>query len=228
MNKETSEQRDDKLKRYYEVQEIRAIEPSETEPGAIIEGFAIPYEVETNVGNWFIEVIKRGALDGADLKDVPFFIHHNGRTIPLARSRNNNANSTMQLIVDDQGLSFRAKLDIENNTEANALYSAVKRQDVTGMSFSFTVKEESWLNLDSNLPTREIKKFKKIHEISALWSPQYEETNIMARDEALDCADKAALDNARSKLDSSKSGEELELRKHQEATIINLNFGGKR
>jgi len=229
MAKGKPEQRDEGLNRYFEVQEFRAIEPSESEPGAIIEGFVIPYEVETNVGNWFSEVIKRGALDGADLKDVPFFIHHKGQAIPLARSRNNNANSTMQLIVDDRGLSFRAKLDVDNNAEARALYSAIKRQDVSGMSFSFTIKEEKWLNLDSNLPTREIHKFKKIYEISALWSPQYEETNIMAaRDETLDSVDKAALENARSKLDNSKSGQELELRKHQEAIIRELNLGGIR
>lgn len=208
------DQRDDRLKRYYEIQEIRAVEPTDDEPGAMIEGFAIPYEVTTNLGGWFEEIIKRGALDGADLKDVPLFIHHQGRTIPLARSRNNNTNSTMQLIVDDRGLSFKAKLDIENNVEAKALYSAVKRQDVTGMSFSFSVKEEKWLNLDTNLPTREIHKFKKIYEISALWSPQYEETNIMARDETLDSADKLALENARSKKpDGSKNElERLKLR----------------
>jgi len=210
--KHAIEQRDDEIKRYYEIQEIRAVDPTADEPGAIIEGFAIPYEVETNVGGWFIEVIKRGALDGADLKDVPLFIHHNGRAIPLARSRNNNTNSTMQLIINEKGLSFRAKLDVENNAEARSLYSAVKRQDVSGMSFSFTVKEEKWLNLDSNLPTREIYKFKRIFELSALWSPQYEETNITAaRDEALDSVDKAALENARSKVTNSTN--ELEVLK---------------
>jgi hypothetical protein len=208
-----SEQKDGKIKRYFEIQEIRAVEPTADEPGAIIEGFVIPYEVETNVGGWFKEIIKRGALDGADLKDVPLFIHHQGRAIPLARSRNNNVNSTMQLMVDDKGLSFRAKLDIDNNAEAKALYSAIKRQDVTGMSFSFTVKEEKWLNLNTDLPTREIYKYAKIYEISALWSPQYEETNIMARDEALDSADKLALDNARSgELDSSSERERMKLR----------------
>lgn len=214
MSKHKAEQRDKRLKRFFEIQEVRAVEPTEEESGAIIEGLAIPYEVETNVGNWFKEIIKRGALDGADLKDVPLFVHHKGQTIPLARSRNNNVNSTMQLIVDDRGLSFRAKLDIDNNSEAKALYSAIKRQDVTGMSFSFTVKEEKWLNLDSDLPTREIHKFNKIYEISALWSPQYEETNIMAaRDEALDSVDKMALESARSKvLESANELEALKLK----------------
>jgi hypothetical protein len=213
MPKTKPEKKEERLKRYFEIQEIRAIEPTDDEPEGIIEGLAIPYEVKTNVGGWFEEIIKRGALDGADLKDVPLFIHHQGRTIPLARSRNNNANSTMQLIVDDRGLSFRAKLDIENNAEAKALYSAVKRQDITGMSFAFSVKEEKWYNLDTDLPTREIHKFNKIYEISALWSPQYEETNIMARDEALDSADKLALENARSReLESSNELEALKLK----------------
>lgn len=207
-------ERSDRLKRYFEAQEIRAVEPTPEEPGAMIEGYAIPYEVRTNLGGWFIEIIKRGALDGADLKDVPFFIHHKGQAIPLARSRNNNVNSTMQLLVDERGLSFRAKLDVENNAEAKALFSAIKRQDISGMSFSFTVREEKWLNLETDLPTREIYKFDKIYEISALWSPQYEETNIMAaRDEALDSVDKLALESARSKvLDSTNELEVLKLK----------------
>lgn len=223
MHKNKPEQIDDRLKRYFEIQEIRAAEPTDEEPEAIFEGFAIPYEVKSNVGGWFEEIIKRGALDGADVKDVPLFIHHQGRAIPLARSRNNNVNSSMQLIVDDRGLSFRTKLDIDKNTEARALYSAVKRQDITGMSFSFTVKEEKWFNLDTDLPTREIHKFNKIYEISALWSPQYEETNIMARDKALDSADKLALENARSrKLESSSEqrSNELEVLRMKNQNII--------
>jgi len=189
---------EERIKRYYEIQEIRAVDPTEDEPGAIIEGMAVPYGVRTTIGPWFEEIIMRGALDGCDLKDVPLFIHHNSRAIPLARSRNNNSNSTMQLMVKDTGLHFRANLDTENNTEAKSLYSATKRKDVSGMSFSFSVKEEKWLNLDTNMPTREIHKFKKIYEISALWNPQYEETNIAAaRADAPDGIDKLALDNAR-------------------------------
>lgn len=196
--------KEERLKRSYEIKEIRAIDPQEGEPKAVVEGLAIVYETETNVGNWFKEIIKRGALDGADLKDVPLFIHHNSRDIPLARSRNNNNNSTLQLNITEQGLRFRAELDTENNTDARALYSSIKRGDISGMSFAFSVKDEKWLNLESDLPTREIYKFSKIYEISALWSPQYEETNIMAaREDALNSVDKLALDSAKSQaLDS--------------------------
>jgi HK97 family phage prohead protease len=215
------------VNRYFDFQEMRALEPATDNPEYIIEGLAIPYEVTTNVGDWFEEIIKRGALDGADLKDVPLFVHHEDRKIPLARSRNNNINSTMQLTVDDRGLNFRAKLDVENNVEAKALYSAVQRQDITGMSFSFTISKENWIDLDSDLPKREIIKFTKIYEISALWSPQYDgDTYIAARGETPDGADKIVLENAKSKeLERSESmqrSKDLELYK-----LKNKILGGK-
>jgi HK97 family phage prohead protease len=194
--------------RFSEAHELRAIEPGEDNK-YVIEGYAVVYEEETNVGGWFTEIVKRGALDGCDLTDVPLFIHHNGRAIPLARSRNNTKNSTMQLTPDTKGLHFRAELDCENNAEAKSLYSAVRRGDITGMSYAFRVKEEKWLNMDRDMPTREIHKFKKIGEISALWSPQYTGTSINeARAEALDSADKAALDSARATLESEKNVQE--------------------
>lgn len=198
--------------RYGEVQELRAIDPTET-TGYVIEGYAIVYEQKVKIGDLFYETVKRGALDGADLTDVPLFIHHNRDKIPLARSRRNNGNSTLKLTPDDKGLHFRAELDVDNNTEAKALYSAVKRGDVTGMSYAFLPEKENWLDMDKAMPSREITKFKKIGEISALWSPAYSKTSIEARDGELDSSDKQALDNARSALESEKN--ELELRKRK-------------
>jgi len=196
-----------RAKRFGEIRELRALEPTDNS-GYVIEGYAIVYEEKTNIGGWFYETIKRGALDGADLTDVPLFIHHGMNKIPLSRSRKNNGKSTMTLTPDDKGLYFRAELDVENNAEAKALYSAVSRGDISGMSFSFRVSEEQWSDLDAEMPKREITKFAKIYEISALWSPQYQGTDIQARDEALDSADKRALDSALSTLDNEKNERE--------------------
>jgi HK97 family phage prohead protease len=201
-----------KVTRFNELQEFRALEPTENE-GPIVEGYALVYGEETNIGGWFREILLHGSLDGADFKDVPMFIHHERRKIPLARSRNNNSNSTLQLKSDDKGLFFRAELDIENNSEARALYSSVKRKDISGMSFAFTVKEENWKDRDKEVPLREVVKFDRIFEISALSTPQYQGADINARSETLDSADKQALDNAlRSKeTDDSENGQQLEL-----------------
>jgi HK97 family phage prohead protease len=131
--------------------------------------------------------------------------------IPLARSRNNNENSTMQLEVDKDGMSIRVNLDTENNTEARNLYSAIKRGDITGMSFMFTIDDEEWENLESDHPTRHIRKIGTVLEVSAVTFPAYESTEISARDkEALESA-KATLESVRSQsLESDKDALELE------------------
>lgn len=202
----------EKVARYSELQEFRALEPTE-ETGHIVEGYAIVYNEETNIGGWFREKILPGALDGADLKDVPMFIHHERRRIPLARSRNNNLNSTLQLKPDEKGLFFRAELDVENNSEARALYSAVKRGDITGMSYAFSISDENWREKDRDVPLREIVKFNRIFEISALSTPQYKGSDINARSEVLDSADKQALENALRSMKSEDFKNELELAK---------------
>ena len=142
----------------------------------------------------FSETIEKGALDGANLKDVLFFVNHDTNKIPLARSRNNNENSTLQLMVDDQGLRFKTKLDIKNNPEAAALYSAIQRRDITGMSFGFRVAEDKWENIESEYPSRSIKKIEMVQEISACSFPAYEATSIYTR----------SLDNDRTMLDSMR------------------------
>lgn len=189
--------------------EIRAEEKEET---GVITGRPIVYNSRTNLG-MFDEVIEAGALNNANLKDVRFLVNHDTSKIPLARSRNNNANSTMQLSVDEEGMMIRVNLDIENNTEARNLYSAIKRGDISGMSFMFGVEKDEWSDLESDHPTRTIKEISTVIEVSAVTFPAYESTTIAARNkEALDNA-KAALDSAKKSLDSDNEKRALDLEK---------------
>lgn len=174
--------------------EVRA---EEKDGAKIITGRPIVYNSRTNLG-MFDEVIDMGALDGADLTDVRFLINHNTSMIPVARSRRNNGHSTMQFSVDQQGLNLDwVKLDTENNSDSRSLYSAVQRGDISGMSFMFSVDDEEWENLESDHPTRHIRKIGSVVEVSAVTFPAYESTEIYARS-------KEALDNARSALESAR------------------------
>lgn len=174
----------------------------ETESGSIITGRPIVYESKTDLG-YFDEIIERGALNKTDLTDVRFLVNHDISKIPLARSRRNNGNSTMQLITDEQGMAIRVTLDTENNSEARALYSAVQRGDITGMSFMFSIRDEEWDNLDTDHPTRRIKDIGTVVEVSAVTFPAYDSTEISARcKDALDSA-RSALNNARQQSDKS-------------------------
>ena len=192
--------------------EIRA--ENNEKNGDHITGRPIVYDSKTDLG-YFDEVIVSGALEETDLKDVRFLVNHNTDMIPLARSRNNNENSTMQLSPDEKGMGMRANLDTENNSEARNLYSAVGRGDISGMSFMFTIDEERWEDLDTDHPTRYILKIGKVFEVSAVTFPAYESTEISARDkEALDSA-KLVLESAKRSLESDKEALELEKAKLQ-------------
>jgi HK97 family phage prohead protease len=198
--------------------EIRAEETEEGE--RIITGRPIVYNSRTDLG-WFDEIIEVGALDEADLTDVRFLVNHNREMIPLARSRRNNGNSTMKLTPDFQGLMLDfVKLDVENNSTSRALYSAVGRGDITGMSFMFSVDDEEWEDLESDHPTRHIKKIGSVVEVSAVTFPAYDATEIYARSkEALDNA-RSALEKARKQSAKPLESGELELLKEKTKTLI--------
>lgn len=161
-----------------------------------ISGRPIVYEVRTNIGA-FDEIIRAGALNTADMRDVVLTYNHDLSRIPIARSRRNNGNSTMQLLPDEQGLTMWADADTENNAEARALVSAIERRDIDGMSFIFTIGDEEWEGLETDHPTRIITRIDQIFEVSAVIFPAYDQTTINARNaETLENA-KAALERAR-------------------------------
>ena len=163
---------------------------------SIIVGRPIVYNQRTDLG-YFDEIIESGALDKTDLRDVRFLVNHDTSKIPLARSRKNNENSTMRLTVDKDGMGIRVTLDTDNNSEARALYSAVERGDLSGMSFMFSINDEEWEELESDHPTRHIKEIGTVVEVSAVTFPAYEQTEINTR-----C--KAELDSARSAVETAR------------------------
>lgn len=192
--------------------EVRA--EQDEERGKYLTGQPIVYNERTNLG-WCDEIIDDGALDGADLRDVRFLINHNVDMIPLARSRNNNTNSTMQLeVVPGAGLNIRVNLDTENNAEAKSLYSAVGRGDISGMSFMFTVDEDKWEDINTDHPTRHILKFDKVFEVSAVTFPAYEATSIAKRGLT------DALESAPEALESAKAAYREMERKKQLIRIL--------
>ena len=195
--------------------EVRAEENEEH--GHFLTGRPIVFNQRTDLG-WYDEIIEQGALDYTDLKDVRFLVNHNVDMIPLARSRNNTENSTMQLVPDADGMGIRVDLDTDNNADAKSLYSAVSRGDITGMSFMFTVDKDSWEEIDSEHPTRRVLSIKRVLEVSAVTFPAYSQTSIQTRglSDALDSA-KESLESERKRL------AEIERRKQRIRIMTEVN-----
>lgn len=202
-----------------------SIDENKDDGTATIEGYAAVFDSETVIGNnWWIESIARGAIKDSALEDVVLLVNHDDSKIALARSRKNNASSTLQLIVDDKGLKIKANLDIANNSEAKNLFSAVKRGDITGMSFMFQVAANEWSDIQEETPKRKITEISRVYEVSAVNFPAYQDTEIYARQvsDTLE-NEKKALESARSAL-LENSGN-LELAK-QKALFKIKNLGG--
>ena len=199
--------------------ELRAFNTNDLKNGeqGLVTGHAAVFDVKTDIGGWWEESIARGAFDESDLTDVPFFKNHDTWGTPLARSRRNNGNSTMTIKVDDEGLYISASLDIENNPDARSVYSSVKRGDMTGMSFMFSVKEDKWSDLDTDYPKREILKIKKVFEVSAVNFPAYKATDIQAASSngsygAVETA-KGVLERAKKEYKENNAGLDLSIEK---------------
>ncbi|HEC2169626.1 TPA: HK97 family phage prohead protease [Staphylococcus delphini] len=146
----------------------------------VLEGTAIvfnkPTQINTPTGS-YTEVIKRNALDGLKLNDTRLLVSHDMNRIPLAKSP-----KTMDIWTDDVGMHFRATLP--DTEEARSVYTAVKRGDLSGMSFGFTVSDGS--HYDVNTRTRTITKIDKVLEFSVVNFPAYQEASVEARQQIQD------------------------------------------
>ena len=165
--------------------EIRAAATADAAQDLILEGVAIVFDTPTiinDVGGSYTEVIRSGALDTTDLSDVHLFYNHDANKVPLARTP-----KTMELKQSTVGLEFKATLP--NTESAREVYEAVKRGDLSGCSFAFTVPEGGD-EYDPATNTRTIHKIAKLYECSVVPFPAYPQTSVEARN-----AQAASLNN---------------------------------
>ena len=156
--------------------EIRAAKSADDAKSLILEGVAIVFDTPTIINDCcgsYTEVIKSGALERADLSDVHLFYNHDANKVPLARTP-----KTMQLTISPVGLEFKATLP--DTESAKEVYEAVKRGDLTGCSFAFTVPEGGD-SYDPETNTRTIFEIAKLYECSIVPFPAYPQTSVEAR-----------------------------------------------
>lgn len=156
--------------------EIRAAAAGATAQDLILEGVAIVFDTPTiinDVSGSYTEIIRAGALDQTDLSDVHLFYNHDANKVPLARTP-----KTMELKTSTVGLEFKATLP--NTESAREVYEAVKRGDLSGCSFAFTVPEGGD-EYDPATNTRTIHKIAKLYECSVVPFPAYPQTSVEAR-----------------------------------------------
>ncbi|WP_449354404.1 HK97 family phage prohead protease [Virgibacillus natechei] len=160
------------------MKEIRTVElrTEQENNDLVVTGVPVVFDTATQINDpmgGYTEVIKRNALDGVDLTDTRLLYNHDLSKIPLAK-----APKTMELYTDDKGLNMRATLP--DTEEGRSVYTAVKRGDLTGMSFSFTC-DKAGSQYNAKTQTRSISKINKLYECSIVPFPAYQTTSVEAR-----------------------------------------------
>lgn len=175
-----------------------------------IEGYAIVFDSPATHKygtRSFTETIKKGALDGADMKDVPLRYNHLDSVMIMARTRNNS----LRLIVDEKGLLIQADLiDTQSNRD---LYKGIQEGLIDKMSFAFRVadKGDTWTFGEKDT-RREVNNIERIFDVSLVDEPFYDATSIYSRSLEL-------LESEERRLDSLREIELLKLKAQTKGKI---------
>ena len=150
--------------------ETRSLEVRATD-NRTLEGIAVVFNQPAQIGA-MTEIIHPDALRGVDLDGIVLITNHDGSGIPLARSP-----KTLSLTVTEQGLEMRASLP--DTEQARAVYEAVRRGDLSEMSFAFDIGAADY---DEQTQTRTITQISRVYEISIVNHAAYKQTHVTARE----------------------------------------------
>lgn len=161
-----SDQIDERRSVAYTTLELRAEGDSNT-----LQGYAALFDSPSEPMP-FVEYVRSGAFtktlnDGADVR---LLIDHEG--VPLARTKS----GTLMLEEDDRGLRVEATLD-PMNPDAQRVLSALRRGDLSQMSFAFRTIKDSW---NSDRTVRELREV-QLFDVSVVTYPAYEDTVVSVR-----------------------------------------------
>lgn len=145
----------------------------------IVVGYALKFEREST-GLYFREIIKREALNDADMTNVVALVNHDSNYV-LGRSGKN-----LELEIDEIGLKFTVVLN--DTTYARDLAENMRTGLIDKCSFAFTIAKDGdqWEKLSDGTYRRTISKIKKLYDVSVVTSPAYGDTEAVLSQRSID------------------------------------------
>ena len=159
--------------RYIEFTEIRAMDSNEEE-GTTLSGYVAKFN-EPSQFLGFYELIDEGAFDKTLERDnniVALYNHDWSNVLGSTK------NETLKLYVDDVGLKFELT-PIAKTSTINDVVELVKSEEVTGVSFGFSVVEDSWTTKDDD-DYRTLLDV-ELYEVSITVNPAYLSSDVSVR-----------------------------------------------
>jgi HK97 family phage prohead protease len=202
--------------------EMRVLSPEDVELRVVgddepkITGYAAKY------GKWsmdlggFTERIRRGAFDEAIMESDVRALKNHDPNLLLGRT----ASETLRLESNSVGLKF--EVDVPKTTTGTDTVEEIRRGDLSGCSFAFTVSEDDWKYNEDGTVERTIRKVDRLFDVGPVTYPAYPDTTVAAR--SLDAFRSSAKREQESAEESQPQAESEEQQAEQKKEPKNLDF----
>lgn len=189
--------------------EIRLLGGSELRAGGDsrkIEGRSIVFNsLSQDFGGWKEEISPDAISDEIiNASDILFLLNHSDSRGILGRKRKGSGSLSTEIREDGVYFSFEAP----QTSLGDELLEYLRRGDITQCSFAFTVDDDNWEEQEDGTYIRTIKKFHRIYDMSAVYTPAYTDTEVK-------CARFAEI-KAQEAEEAKRKMEEMERQKEQE------------
>ena len=147
-----------------------------------VTGYALVFDSQSNYMGMY-ETIQRGAIteDTIARSDIFACMDHDMKRV-LARC--NHGEGSLSLSIDERGLKY--EFDAPETELGNELLEYLKRGDISKSSFGFCIDkddpESQTFEMRGGELYRTIKKIDHLFDVSPVWHPAYEATEVAKRD----------------------------------------------
>jgi|688.fasta_scaffold69698_2 HK97 family phage prohead protease len=140
----------------------------------MIEGVGAVMGVFTDMG-WYREKINATAFAGCDMSNVVSLFNHDSNEI---LSRTTGKQDDLTLMIENNQLKYKYQI---KNECAEKVAENIGLGFITGSSFMFRVKTDSWSSGADGVDEREILEIEKLYELGPVTFPAYQTTTVAAR-----------------------------------------------
>ena len=140
----------------------------------MIEGVGAVMGVFTDMG-WYREKISATAFAGCDMSNVVSLFNHDSNEI---LSRTTGKQDDLTLMIENNQLKYKYQI---KNECAEKVAENIGLGFITGSSFMFRVKTDSWSSGADGVDEREILEIEKLYELGPVTFPAYQTTTVAAR-----------------------------------------------
>lgn len=156
------------------VVEKRSYDEGEEMEYKMIEGVGAVMGVYTDMG-WYREKINANAFANCDMTNVVSLFNHDSN---MLLSRTTGKQEDLTLMIENNQLKY--KYEIKNDC-AEKVAENIGLGFITGSSFMFRVKTDSWSTGADGVDEREILEIEKLYELGPVTFAAYPTTTVAAR-----------------------------------------------